>query len=462
MSTQAGRGRSGLRPEPSQASVRPIAFGSVALALVFHTLVVVTIVRQPLPIDPRTLRGVSLIWPLHHDTVHRLGPGADFFATYHAGVTLGSAQDPYDSRESPRVTPYAFPFRYLPIVGSTIGALVSKLAPGLAYRSWIAGLELVLLASVIATLRSRARIELRALCACALLLSSPYFLELHMGQFTFVTTALALAGVLLLQTRTRGAGLVGAAAFAASALLKVFTLAAIPALLRYARGRAAALLAIVAVIGLNAGYFHAHPQSFRSFMLTNFGSASPGFHGGNYGFLYLVFQAVRGAVAATHQNLLWAVIPLFQLAVYAITIAYVARYRPSLISGTLAMLLAHMLVYKQVWEHHCSGIVLCAVVLLLQADVARAANSLALRRVGLACLLLLIVPTPFVLIDDLNPAIDDPSEHWSAVARWVLPMSKALPTLVLWLASLHQVRHEPRSEDSPATAPAAASALASQ
>ncbi len=31
------------------------------------------------------------IWPLHNDTIHRVGRGADFYAVYHAAMTFNRA-----------------------------------------------------------------------------------------------------------------------------------------------------------------------------------------------------------------------------------------------------------------------------------------------------------------------------------------------------------------------------------
>jgi hypothetical protein len=78
-------------------------------------VLVVSIASQPLRVNFH-LDGRSLIWGLHYDTVHRAGPGADFFALYHAGIMLEHGESPYASKEVPPVTPEFYPFRYLPIV----------------------------------------------------------------------------------------------------------------------------------------------------------------------------------------------------------------------------------------------------------------------------------------------------------------------------------------------------------
>jgi hypothetical protein len=86
-----------------------------------HLAIVLSIARQPMRVSQAPREERSLIWPLHHDTVHRAGPGSDFFAVFHAGVQLSRDTSPYVGKENPRVTPDYYAFRYLPIVAETLG-----------------------------------------------------------------------------------------------------------------------------------------------------------------------------------------------------------------------------------------------------------------------------------------------------------------------------------------------------
>jgi len=63
----------------------------------------------------------SVIWPLHNDTIHRHGRGADFYGVYHAGVNTRRGMNPYRLNND-GITPYRYPFRYLPIVASAAQA----------------------------------------------------------------------------------------------------------------------------------------------------------------------------------------------------------------------------------------------------------------------------------------------------------------------------------------------------
>jgi len=116
----------------------------VVALLCCHFYVVYTIASQPLDINRHPEAFRSVIWPLHNDTVHRIGPGADFFAVYHAGQALRRGSSPYESSEPARWTPYFHPFRYLPISAQTLGLFFSQLPPRVAYLLWICFLELLL------------------------------------------------------------------------------------------------------------------------------------------------------------------------------------------------------------------------------------------------------------------------------------------------------------------------------
>ena len=97
-----------------------VLIGACALAVLLHLVIVFSVINQPLRINAFPDQR-SLIWKYHHDTIHRAGPGSDFFAVYHAAIKLSRGESPYDNKENPKVTPEFYPFRYLPIVGQTLG-----------------------------------------------------------------------------------------------------------------------------------------------------------------------------------------------------------------------------------------------------------------------------------------------------------------------------------------------------
>ena len=263
---------------------RRIALLTLALVVAVHLAIVISIARQPLRVSSAPPAERSVIWPLHHDTVHRAGPGGDFFAIYHAGIKSARGESPYDNKENPRVTPEFFPFRYLPVVAQTVGRAVITVPPQTAHIAWMVVLELFLVGCALLLWRDLKSLEWRVAVIAPLLLSSPYFLELHMGQFTFATSALLATGLLCLDRSSKKSLAGGTAAFAAAVLLKVFPLVAGAALLRYRRGFVAGAIAALLVVGVSLPYFLGHEADWRSFATTNFGNTkTEGFHGGNYG-----------------------------------------------------------------------------------------------------------------------------------------------------------------------------------
>lgn len=418
-----------------------IALGLLVALAAVHLAIVLSVARQPVG-EQFSPAHRSVIWPLHHDTVHRAGPGADFFALYHAGVQEQRGQSPYDNHEKPRITPPFFPFRYLPVVAQTLGRTAAAMPPMTAYHAWIAVLELLLAASCVVLWRQPIPLPWRTAAIAALLLSSPYFLELHMGQFTFAASALLALGLLALDRSTRVASArfaAGTAAFAAAALLKVFPLASGAALVRHRRGLVAGAITGALVVAVTAPYFLAHADQWHAFATTNFGHrGTDGFHGGNYGCVYVMFLVARdlGRGAVRHFGGFAAV---WQVAVLGATAAFVIWRKPSMLTGGLALMLAHMITYKLVWEHHASGIVLACAFLLIPLAGDRTWRG---RWIALGCLILLALPTPFVFVDAHDPRVFDPTWQWSHVARYVLPMCKAVPTLALYVVACVQVHRE--------------------
>src|SRR5262249_40660851 len=141
----------------------------IAVAIGIHVWVVYTIAAQPLDVNRRPGAIHSVIWPLHNDAVHRLGPAADFFAVYHAGVALAQGSSPYGIRENPAVTPYFYPFRYAPATASLVGRFVIGFTPQHAYWIWIAIIEATLAAFILVCVPQFHGRGLRCLVTCTLL-----------------------------------------------------------------------------------------------------------------------------------------------------------------------------------------------------------------------------------------------------------------------------------------------------
>ncbi|MBN1484005.1 MAG: hypothetical protein JXA37_04730 [Chloroflexia bacterium] len=413
-----------------------------ALALCLHLVLVYSIARQPLDINRQPGAQRSLIWPLHNDTVHRRGPGADLFAVYHAGQALRAGLSPYESAESPQRTPYFYPFRYLPLIGQTLGRFLSCFSPRLAYWIWVVLLELSLAVFLLAFNRRLPDPGRRCFSTCLLLLSSPYLLELHLGQFTFLTlTLLSLA--LLVQEYPRGwlRGLwargFGALSYTASLLLKFFPLVTFAALLRHRRYLAHLALATL-LLALAIPYFMAHPPDLNIFYAKNVANLSGGMDSGNFGLVYLFYLVAQdtGADWILEQWPAWT--SLWRLAILGPSTLIVLLSRDRrVILGAGTMVFAHLVSTSQVWEHHLSGAIVVGFLLWFELGKEQEGRPRALPLLLAAGLLLLALPTPFALLDQAkDPSLWDPSVDWPAYARYLLILPKVLPTVLIYLSSL--------------------------
>jgi hypothetical protein len=427
-------------PAAAQPRPRRLLLGLLGLVALAHLLVVVSIAGQPFAVEQQAPEERSIVWPLFNDTVHRTGPGADFFAVYHSGVAIQQRVTPYRRKENPQVTPYSFPFRYPLVVAETFGRFFTFFTPRAGYVVWVVLLE-VLLAGLIAALWRRIEHRFwRAFCACALLLSTPYFLELHMGQFTFATVGLAGLGVLAFETKdaTPGRKLAGGFSYAAAIMLKVFPLALLPAFLRERRTWLLVLGAGVAVVVM-AISFSRVPQYWTAFYDWNFDEPHGGLDAGNYGLVYLLH--LMGEVLGLREtSTKWsALAPSMRwfLLIPTALVVFAVRRDDRLIAASV-LLLAHFLSYVHVWEHHVSGIVLLGV--LMVASLSRGDGDRFERKclwVAAACVVLLALPTLFAVFDSAkDPLAWHPDADWSHTKRIALALCKAGPTLGLFVVGL--------------------------
>lgn len=403
----------------------------LTLLIAAHLGLVLSLALQPLGVHARPAAERSILWGLFHDAVHRDGPGADFFAVYTAGEAVAQGRSPYWPDSARQRAPYGFPFRYLPLVAQTLGRALAQLEPRPAYLVWIGVLELLLALCLIRLWPRLPRGWPRYLGAAAALLSAPYLLELHMGQFTFAALALATLALTGLPAAAASTASVGARAghgllLGVAMLLKLFPLALLPALVRTRRGwpLAAAALALV-LLGLAPLLFDA--ANTQTFLERNVTSPGGGMDAGNFGLACALTQAQADPLQTAW--LKW-----WHLALIGFTTAAVLlSRRAGVLLGAAALVLAHFCGYVHVWEHHYSGLVLVGlwIMVALAEDAPSSRAALAAAAV-LVCLLAL--PTPYTLLDlAKDPHMPDVAADWSLGRRLLLNGSKALPCAALYL-----------------------------
>ena len=161
-----------------------------------------------------------------------------------------------------------------------------------------------------------------------------------------------------------------------------------------------------------------------------------GLDSGNYGLMFIVFQAAIDLGAAWTPER-WAVTGwVAQLLFLGLaTLAALSSRRPSTTVAGAALYLGHTLSYFQVWEHHLSGVIPVGLALLWGLE------DLAVRwwakATALGAVVCLALPTPFRLFDRaLNVRSWDPSGDWPHYAHYLMPLCKAGPVLVLYAVAL--------------------------
>jgi len=403
-----------------------------AAALALHAAVVATIVVRVQEKRRGEETPLPRILLLFNDAAHRVGPGADFFALYHAGVQLERDGRIYAWTQD-GITPPYYSFRYLPSLALTAGRAVRLVSPWTAYLIWLGLLEALLATCLLLTRRlfdgGRVVPWLWALC----LAYTPLWLELFMGQFSFATGALVFVSCVLATSRRPRWALLP---WIASVAIKIYPAILLP--LWWRKGAFRLSTGLVALLALgNVPGFLRLPDAWQIFKGTNL---SPTWvippNAAQYGFSFVEqVILVRGFGVPAH---LWPTIHrIGAVVVLAIALAFALRRRgSSLAAGAAALLLAHQLTYRDVWEHH-SSMVLPMGLLLLRENLAdrRVAWSIG------AALVMLALPTPFALWD--LPGVDDPAGSWNLAQQLAVPGAKVLPTLVLFASSLWALRRSP-------------------
>jgi hypothetical protein len=410
----------------------------IALAglIATHLALVLSVLSQPFFVSAYAPEFRAITWSIHHDTVHRRGPAADFFSVYEAGLRAAHGTHLYEDRDVPGATPYHYPYRYSPLVAHTLGRVVTFFSPRRAWQLWSLVLE-GLLATTVLTLRRRAREHwVGDAVSAVLLLSTPFLLEVHIGQFTFATLALTALALLVVD---EGEGTFrGAERYALAVGLKTFPLVAAPALLRSPAGRRALAVTALTLVPVVV-WFAMHPGTWAAFTAANFGGVTLlGMDAGNHGFAYVIYLAGRdlsGPWSAESWASTWRVMQLVALA--ATSLVVLRSRSTSAVLGGAALVMAYQLTYTHVWEHHMSGTLALASAAVITASTphgdAPARWSARETIAAVVMLVLLAAPTPFVWLDvALDPRVFDPSYAWEPWMRYMLPLSKALPLLVLY------------------------------
>lgn len=355
------------------------------------------------------LVGLTLFGSLVHlydDAMHRLGRGTDFFVYVDAGNRLWHGQPLFG--EGP-----AFGFRYHPLLAAWSALVGRVIPPDIAYWLWCGVIELGFIALVAYVVRRAPRervVPLAGLCA----LYTPLHLEIFMGQLSFVSGVLVLAGFTFLANR-RYVSFTAAACVAAIA--KPIALVLAPAVLDRRTWRPLAVGA-AALAGSAALYFALVPGEFARFVAVNFRPIDmagwmvhAGHHGLN-GFFTTLFTRESGIPVADIASLKElpapsrAVLAIYPAVVLAIAGFTTWRRRPPVELAALLWTCSFFLVYKDIWEHSYAFLLVPLVLYFCRPE--------APSRAVIFGAIVIALPTAFALYDvHLPPGPNDPEPFWS-------------------------------------------------
>jgi hypothetical protein len=381
----------------------------------------------------------GILNPLFDDAMHRTGRGADFFAVYQAGTNLIDGVSIYSTAPVRQEVPYYYPYRYHPFVALTVGLSAQLLPPFVAYGVWIILLQFLLVVNAFKTwLLFQDKVQ-ASLAASLWLVFSPFYLELFMGQFSFVMASLIFWTLLAWM---RGGRIQGDSLWSLSLIVKSNSVLFAPVLVIQRRwktlvfgGAAAGLIAIP--------YFVAVPGTYEQFAQNYSGGMTVSTVLGNQGFAALIGIAILRTSGLWTDNIpllgqrahlmdQMMEIPLLVWTIMVVIGALVITYRSKRNSGPeiyLLWILTYFLFYKHVWEHHY--VMLLPVFVLLYYRMMSGGLSLS-GSVFWGTYAVIALPTVFVFIDR-SPVLFDPELSWEAWKSFAFHLPKPLAVLVLFV-----------------------------
>ena len=395
----------------------------IVIAVVFHIMLVA---------------GAAFGWfdVFFHGTYHTKQPGLDLHAVYDAGRDLLEGKPIY------KLPPYEkdyTPFRYLPIA-AVPGMVLSLLRFDTAYIAWFILLELLMLVNLAHLRTALISDEDFLVAVCMYLFFTPFYVELFMGQYSLIQATFILFFFTSLYSFRAGAY----GYWVASALWKLNTFLALPALIRFRKfGPIYWAIGLAAISLVIYGLFFG--GNVWNFFIINFRVPAI-YQEGNLGLRMLwdsiilhVFKLghpVEGGGTyelSTGGELLSALLPIIVLIICLH--ASVFAHKGNFIDLVALWIMSYFLLYTDIWEHHY---LMLLPILVLQYAHKR-------RPLIIICYLFIALPTPFALIKDM-PVIYIPGAEGAPPLWGVLfhHATKSIPTLVFFIALWrHIVTYKP-------------------
>jgi hypothetical protein len=361
-----------------------------------------------------------------NDAAHRMGPASDFVSYYAAGWRAAHGHSPYGPGPG-------FGFRYHPLFAQFLGVTLSRLPVPVAYAMWVVIHEVLLVAFALVMHRQIGERRRFGALLLGLLLFSPLYLEIYMGNATFVASTLVLLAIVADRNGRRA---LAALVFVLSLVVKPIGLVFLPALLVRRRFADATIVGLAAV-ALAAPFFVQHPGAIRELIDANLGSRDAGWvvHAGNQGLhggLASLFARLDGLdttrIASLAELSFAARAALAALPVLLVVVALRATRRLADHPDAVVFLwcAVYLLGFHDVWEHSYS--------ILTLGFGCLAASRLVPDRLLLSCAILLALPTGFVFYDVRSSAFMDPEHSWGATIAVLHHLTKPAGVVILFAA----------------------------
>ena len=414
------------------------AFVLLAIAVLFHALMM-----------------GSLFWGYLDslfDNSASLPQGIDFFSVYEAGHSVLENRSVYhfDGADT-SVTPHHNPFRYLPLVAYVVAVPFNALPAWEGYWTWVAINELLLVLNAYLTWRVAGRSDWALVAASMWFVFTPFYVELYVGQFSFLmATLLLLTGLGLV----RGRELRGGLPWAVSIVTKSNSALLLPLLIRVGWWRAIAGGAVL--VALNAAYFAGRLRDLQYFLWINLSQVLNGGYGlldfqlrpgemrffedpdqrlfqfssGEHGLLALVRNSYL-AFDSTATNLPGPFSLVLVAAVVGVGLGVTFFSRRLDVLALFGVWICTFFLVYTAWEHHY--------VMLLPALVLLVAFRPASRWIALVTFAFVAMPSPYWLVNAVSGASLPPAgslvsiqESWPAWGVVLHHAAKPLPVLALW------------------------------
>jgi len=390
--------------------------------------------------------------------------GWDFYALYQAGrnVLTGVSAYQTDAVKIDLAVPFHTPYRYLPLPAYTLGVVLNALSPQWAFRLWVAVIELTLLGCAYLSWRLGGGGHRGSVLAAMWLCFTPYYLEIYMGQFSLIQSALVL--LMMVSAARPGAVLIGDLCrnrrrpqatsprakspigplprlrgwrfdlpWVASLLWKQTTGLFVPLLLRL-RSQPSGLpegwrslgWAALAVLATSVPYFVLYPSALPAF-LANFQSGPPTAQLGNLGVRQFLFSALSALVPSLSPAAQATLQRVWVGIVLGIGLWLTLEHpRPDAVLHLCLWATTYFMIYHHVWEHHYVMLLPVYVVLYHRSG----------SRAVLVLYALVAIWTPYILVDPWGMAARHAPMRWTPLQPPLLDVwyhaSKAVPVLALW------------------------------